>query len=129
MKWHLELPSDCPPDDAQPASGEFYRYVQNDPPQASDLLSQRELKPECEFDQPECVIRSVSIFRHKEDAIAMSKRVSLFRKPRWKLAVGSLKPKHGVVMNTPFNEQSHHSWWIAAECEHWKAFRVIAREN
>src|SRR5580693_7414166 len=101
MKWHLELPEECPPNDAEPAEGEFYHYVRNDPPAPYDFVSQREMHPhEEDFDQPECIIRSVSMIRGRHDAMEiLPNRVSAFRKKKWHLAVGRLTPKHGVVKN------------------------------
>ena len=60
MEWRNHLPNDCPPPDAEPANGKFYRLIKkkHTHPQLEDFLSKREEEPtkklpdgitECQF--------------------------------------------------------------------------------
>ena len=44
--WPPDFPEDCPPEDAVPADGVYYRIVNNDPPQSSDFVSVYHLRRE-----------------------------------------------------------------------------------
>ena len=54
MQWPDYFPDDCPPQDAEPATGEVYRVVKQNPPDSKDFMSQRERKRRKNFGEKEC---------------------------------------------------------------------------
>ena len=44
MQWPDYFPDDCPPQDAQPATGDVYRVVKQNPPESKDFIPFREKK-------------------------------------------------------------------------------------
>ena len=44
MQWPDYFPDDCPPQDAQPATGDVYRLVKQNPPESRDFIPLREKK-------------------------------------------------------------------------------------
>jgi hypothetical protein len=61
MNWFEELPPDCPPEQASPAGGRFFR-LGSLPPKDEDFWSHRKIHPEKIFRVSECISRSVSIY-------------------------------------------------------------------
>ena len=126
MKWFEELPEQCPPADAEPANGMYYRIVGGIPSKTEDYFSQRRLQPTKTFHGEgidECVIRSVSLF----DSIdAATKRLLLPKFRTHKVAVVQLEEKDGVVKKT-FGP-SHYSWWRTEEFDYTKAKLVTDEE-
>ena len=45
MDWYEQLPPLCPPTDASPCNGRFYRIAKGNPANDSDFFSQRKLQP------------------------------------------------------------------------------------
>ena len=45
MAWANFYPENCPPEEAEPASGTFYRLVRHNPPRAEDFKSVFEENP------------------------------------------------------------------------------------
>lgn len=113
MKWFEELPQSCPPADAQPCQGVFYRIVAVEPPMSSDFFSQRKLQPHRVFAGQgidECIARAVSLFKDKSDA---AKRLRLPKFRNSTIARVTLQPKDGLIKKTFQN--SHYSWWRSSE--------------
>ena len=83
--WPADFPDDCPPEDAVPAGGVYYRIVKNDPPQSS-VYEDRD-------DAIKCALKFDSLGTH--------------------IAAADLTPDSGKILKTPGLFPSHHTWWIA----------------
>ena len=117
------LPEDCPPDDAQPATGTVYRMLKGDRPTPDDFLSFRELKPGKAYPS-DCIASGLSVYTEIEGIRQLQRRVPRFRKA--KVGQGELDAVHGTIKNTPSQlHASHHTWWLAREAEPWTFFSVI----
>ncbi len=111
MKWFEELPPDCPPSDAMPPNGTFYR-LGSIPLDASDFWSHRKRFPEKAFKASECIVRSVSILDIVEDAIELRQLLpAMHSKPIYQVELSS---KDGMVLQTGSNIH-HFSWWRSTE--------------
>lgn len=123
MNWFEDLPALCPPADAVPARGRFYRIAKGLPTESEDYFSQRRLQPDKVFigeGIDECIVRSVSLFCTEADA---EKRLRL---PKFKsqiLVAIDLEPKDGVIKKT-FGP-SHYSWWRSTEFNYSQAQQVL----
>lgn len=65
MKFRDHLPVNCPPGDAQEASGNVYMLVSENPPKPEDFLSKREKhrdKPPFEPNEKECRACGLSVY-------------------------------------------------------------------
>lgn len=107
--WFEHLPEQCPPKEAKPCNGIYYRIAKGVPTESEDYFSQRMLQPEKIFQGEgidECILRAVSVFDNPEMA---QKRLKL---PKFKSQVVIkvvLSEKDGVMKKT-FGP-SHYSWW------------------
>lgn len=109
MEWFETLPVECPPSDAIPCKGVYYRIAKGDPATSDDFFSQRKLQPYKIFEGngvDECIARAVSLFKDKHDA---QKRLKLPKFRHSVIAAITLGPKDGVMKKTFRN--SHYSWW------------------
>ena len=109
MNWFEDLPAQCPPIDAEPCNGVFYRIAQGDPAVSTDFFSQRKLMPTRVFkglEADECIVRSISLFAAMDDA---RKRLKLTKFRNANIAEITLEPKDGMIKKT-FSD-SHYSWW------------------
>ena len=114
MPWPDYFPDDCPPNSAQPASSQVYRFIDGDSPQPEDFLSWREQNPNqsCPKGVTECQACGLSVFTTQEGVcIALRRKPFLRRK---QIALGQLAPDNGVLLNTPSKGtgDNHHTWWI-----------------
>ncbi len=75
MQWPDYFPDDCPPQDAQPATGDVYRLVKQNPPESKDFIPLREKKTGEDFGEKECQACGLSVFRNVEDAIRVKNRL------------------------------------------------------
>lgn len=119
MNWFEDLPPLCPPADAIPANGTFYRIAKGLPTESNDYFSQRRLQPTKEFTGEgidECITRSVSLFQSAEEA---RKRLRLPKFRNQQIVVVELTPADGVVKKT-FGP-AHYSWWRTKEFDYTKA--------
>lgn len=113
MEWFEKLPEQCPPIDAVPASGTFYRIAKGVPTESEDYFSQRRLQPDKVFigeGIDECIVRSVSLFSTLGDA---EKRLKLPKFRKDTVVSIELHPKDGVMKKT-FGP-AHYSWWRSTE--------------
>lgn len=123
MKWPEFYPENCPPEDAEPASGTFYRLVEYNPPQAKDFKSVFEENPE-QFTHIPMVKRcGLSVHTDPRDSNQLKKRVRKFRNRQ--IAEGRLNSTLGMIQHTPSAEESHHTWWVPIGAEPWLVFNVI----
>lgn len=109
MTWYEDLPPLCPPADAVPAKGRFYRIAKGNPVENSDFFSQRKLQPNKVFrglGVDECIARAISLFADKSDA---DRRLKLPKFRDANVAEVELEPKDGLMKQT--FSMSHYSWW------------------
>jgi hypothetical protein len=115
MNWYEQLPELCPPVDAVPCEGTYYRIAKGNPASNGDFFSQRKLQPNKVFTGlgvDECVARSISLFSDINDAI---RRLKLPKFRNAQIAAVTLEPKDGVMKKT-FSD-SHYSWWRSTNFE------------
>lgn len=110
MPWPDFYPDDCPPEDAEPASGEVYRMIRGRTPQEKDFKSYQEMRgPDAEFSQPECVVCGISVYTDIEDISRMrarlQQRVPKLRERKF-IAKGILNSSLGKILPTN-NTKSH----------------------
>lgn len=113
MNWYEELPPQCPPIDASPCNGRFYRIAKGNPASDGDFYSQRKLQPDKVFighGIDECIARAISLFADENDAV---KRLKLPKFRKANIAEVILQPKDGVMKKT-FSD-SHFSWWRSTD--------------
>lgn len=109
MEWFEELPQYCPPADATPSIGEYYRITNGNPAHSDDFFSQRKLQPGKIFKGQgidECITCAVSVFKDYADA---RKRLKLPKFRQSVIAKVIFEPKDGMMKKT-FSD-SHYSWW------------------
>lgn len=119
FQWPDDFSEQCPPSDAKPCDGQYFRFVSNPINSEKDFVS--------EFNRSErlrnrlikegnlgliCMAKGLSIFSKYEGAIATQKRIPRFRKSA--IAANVLTAHHGVLKPTPStrSDHSHCTWWI-----------------
>lgn len=115
------FPPNCPPSDAEDATGIFYRLVKNVPPLESDFLSWHELG-KTDRGSP-CERAGLSVFREMEDAQHYARAIPSIGKH---VATATLSGSDGKIKNTPRhpNGQSHCTWWPYQNVDRKAAFKV-----
>ena len=118
-------PPDCPPGDAEEATGVVYRVTRSDPPTPDDFLSFNELGVRLRKDTPfaRCQSRGLSVFRSLADA-----RHLLLAIPATGdyIAEGTLTPERGRTKLTPVHVRpTHTTWWCAEGINLAEGFAVI----
>ena len=96
---HLD---NCPPEDAEPASGIVYYLVRNDPPQEEDFILGIEKHPSVYKRRPAdqiCQAHGFSVYKDLEDALKTKRKRKGLRDTE--PAVGKLTPECGVIKSTP----------------------------
>lgn len=124
MEWPHFYPVNCPPTEAEPASGTVYRLVRHNPAQEKDFQAPWEEYPG-RFTEPTTTNCGVSIHTDIQDSQRLRNRVRKFKNRQ--IAEGELNPMLGMIQHTPSREKSHHAWWIPIEAEPWVVFKVISR--
>ena len=112
--WPSDFPEDCPPEQAFPTDGTYYRIVKNDPPESDDFVSvyrhnQRRAENIVKAGiRSECETMGLSVYTDRDDAIRCA-----LRYPRIgdKIASLSLAPESGKVLRTGGVFKSHSTWW------------------
>ncbi len=122
MEWPDYYPENCPPGDAEPASGTVYRLVRHNPPQAEDFLSTWEEFPG-RFPEPNIRICGTSVYTDPQDIERLKKRVRHLRDR--KTAKGEISRQHGMILKTKAVEKTHTTWWIPIGTKPWLVFEVI----
>ena len=116
--WPSDFPEDCPPEQASPANGTYYRIVKNDPPEPDDFVSlYRQNRRRAENIvkagmRSQCEIMGLSVYADIDDAIQCA-----LRYPRIgdRIASLSLAPESGKVLHTGGAFKSHSTWWKVEE--------------
>jgi len=110
MTFPNHFPDDCPSDSVQDANGIVFRFVRNEPPNASDFASiVVEGKP---YDpEKECQACGLSVLRTEEDVAEARKLCPWFKKR--KVAKARLSADWGKLAATEsLNIPNHHTWWV-----------------
>ena len=125
MQWPDYFPDGCPPQDAQPATGEVYRLVKKNPPESKDFIPTRKKQPSKDFGEKECEACGLSVLRNVEDAVRVKSRAPGMKKRL--VAKGTLNPHLGRIKRTPSKKfgQVHHTWWAPTDIQPWSVFRII----
>jgi hypothetical protein len=101
---------DCPPHDAEPASGRVFRCAKANPPKTREMKTHEEKGSLSDADP--CLRRALSVFRSQRDA---EHQIRLFR--RWKrrfVLSADLDHAHGKTKLTSGQQPTHTSWWPAS---------------
>lgn len=123
MSWPKFYPPNCPPADAKPANGVFFRLVKSNPPEPKDFIPHFKQFPNKAFECP-CKASGISVNPDDGNAINLLKRIPGYKKKL--VAVGELSPDCGVVLCTPIESNpSHHTWWHPDGLKTWTYFRVV----
>lgn len=110
MNWVETLPSQCPPADAVPPEGVYYRAVSANYSE-DDFVPHARLYPNRQYKGAlACIARALSIFTKKEDCINATKLPGLQNLGQTHIAKVTLTEKDGLVHKGK-NKDSHHSWW------------------
>lgn len=125
MQFPTHYPFGCPPEDSEPALGEAYRVVENNPPTPLDFRSPHEIKPGYNYGRLECHAVGVSLYRDIDDIYRMQKRIPAKR--NLQISIGTLSPEMGRTKPTVFKrkEKSHITWWVPIGVFPWLHFKVI----
>jgi hypothetical protein len=122
LEWPDFYPENCPPAEAEPASGTVYRLVRRNPAQAEDFETPWE-EYRNQFEPPTIENCGLSVHTDPQDSEQLRNRIKKFR--RRQIAEGSLNPTLGVIQRTRSLEKSHHSWWVPLGAEPWIVFNII----
>lgn len=112
--WPPDFPEDCPPEQATPASGTYYRIVRNDPPESSDFVSVYHLnRRRAEIaikrgERTQCETMGLSVYANRNDAAANARR---FKNIGDKIARITLRAESGKTLKTDGGYPSHYTWW------------------
>ena len=132
MTWPDFYPENCPPAEAEPASGFVYRLVKHDPARAEDFKSVFEENPK-RFTHISMVKRcGLSVQKDLQDSEQLEQLERLKKRSRIyknrQIAKGSLNATLGMMQHTPSKTyKSHHTWWVPVEAKPWTVFNIIIR--
>lgn len=115
-----DWPEGCPPSEAAPTSGEYFRVVRGAAASIEDFRSHRELGklPKA----PPCLRAGLSTFRVLDEAERMA---LLFPVPGSFVAQGTLDALFGVSMRTQGREPSHTTVWPFEKTDRIAPFRLV----
>jgi hypothetical protein len=129
-EWPESFPPACPPEDAVPAEGDFYRLVDTSQPTDGDFMSGLELQASGQRNKnrkwPDlCEAAALSLFGDLDETRYVRESTGPMRS--MKIARGNVSCS-GVMKATPHppRNRSHHSWWRPVGDEAWKTFEVMA---
>lgn len=122
MQWPDYYPQCCPPDDAEPASGQVFRLVEGSTPTFADFqpyfLQQLD---KYKGTKCECDAAGISLRKTIEDIMCLKRRVSRFK--RHHIAQASLEATHGKIKSS-FGS-SHITWWVPVTVQPHTLFTVL----
>jgi len=128
MSWPDSFPEGCPPSEALPISGIFFRCVNSDPPNQDDFLSAIEKNPRRRNPEDECKLYGVSMYTQIDDIKRLRNISPPFREMQ--IAQGQLGSEHGVMRNTKSKYgNSHYTMWFFKEIDVSSNFSVIPIEE
>lgn len=129
MQWPQFFPNNCPPNEAQPAVGEFYRIVLD---RLGRSLKRRHFSSHKESQSgrtwppgiSECDLCAISLTQSVDDAKELAQilvnRIPAHSQKAGRLAVGRLRPDDGMIQHAPDfanGIKSHHNWWCFSEVD------------
>lgn len=114
--WH-----DCPPSEAEPANGVYFRVGRHNPPTADDFRSQAELGRAVTGDQ--CLRVGLSMLRTLSDAQHLTRLTPKLGRQIYR---GELDASHGRTKLTSSQKSpSHTTWWPYADTDRVAPFEVV----
>ena len=126
--WPADFPEDCPPEQAVPANGTYYRIVRNDPPESSDFVSVYHLdrirasRVIRSGRRTQCETMGLSIYADMNDAVANARR---FKNIGDKIARITLRAESGKTLKTDGGYPSHYTWWKEESFEASSSVQVV----
>ncbi|MBP0016000.1 MAG: hypothetical protein J7647_00395 [Cyanobacteria bacterium SBLK] len=127
-EWPDFFPDGVPPENAIPAAGKAFRIVASIPPTDSDFLSNVEKYPDRSYGENLWMACGLSFHRQLECSKRTRKRFPALRKCR--IALGILKPEHGVQLETGNRKfPSHFTVWKRQDALIQPDFAVDGEEN
>ena len=125
LTWPDFYPENCPPAEAEPASGTVYRLVKHDPARAEDFKSVFEENPRGAIKKKTVKIYGLTVHGDSQDSERLKNRARKFKNRQ--IAEGSLNPTLGMIRHTASIEESHHTWWVPVEAKPWTVFNIMSR--
>jgi hypothetical protein len=130
FEWPEHFPESCPPSDAESAAGEFYRIVDEDPPDGEDFIGNLRLqqlglrfKNKKRPWSDDCEAAGLSVLADRDDVMNLREATGPMRLKA--IAYGDITGD-GVMKHTPSaSYKSHHTWWIPMGVEAHEYFRVL----
>lgn len=124
--WPEHFPQNCPPSDAWPAQGEFFRLVPTEPFTEEDFESHVEkfLKGQLKqrFWNDECTASGLSLLATRDGAEATRNAVGPLR---GHIITQGRIDQSGLVKKTSSKTAScHHTWWRPNGDIAWRSFTV-----
>lgn len=111
----------CPPSDAEPTSGVYFRVGRNNPPTADDFKSQSELGRA--LGAEECMRLGLSTLR---DLVEADHLIRLNRRLGSVIYKGELTDTHGKSKLTSSRQSpSHTTWWAYPDIDRVAPFSVV----
>jgi hypothetical protein len=125
--WPSWYPSDCPPETASQATGEFFRLVANDVVDEHDFrtnieLHQAGLMRKTWSDADDWKAAACSVHASREDADYTRSSFGALRKKR--IAKGRVDGDGRILATPSKTTESHHSWWRPISDRAWTTFSV-----
>ncbi|SBN62774.1 hypothetical protein GA0004736_1682 [Curtobacterium sp. 9128] len=123
--WPAWFPASCPPTDAVPASGVFYRLAANNPPVEEDFRSWMEeemlgLRRRTWSVGRDCQASACSVFDDEAEVLRLREASGATRS---RSVVSGDITGSGVMKHTPSGRNaSHHSWWRPLNDTAWTRF-------
>lgn len=128
--WPSDIPTDCPPADADHVQMVVYRFVKGSPPTQDDFTRPidrpRKVLP---AEEERCSLFALSVFADSEDIPVARRYIPGFKKRR--IVQGTIEPGDGVVLNSPTeiggspSMNSHHDWWVAEGIDPLPKFSIV----
>lgn len=111
--WPTDLPDSCPPSEAMPSTGLYYRLLRSNPATSKDYIRPRDSRKHRDLTGDDlCKASAFSVYADVEDARRVRETSPGFTHRI--VAQGELKPEMGVLHPTPTaTTESHASWWVA----------------
>lgn len=111
----------CPPEDAEPANGVYFRVGRNNPPTNEDFKSQAELGRAHSGD--ECLRLGLSTLRDLTEAKHL---IQLNRRLGSVIYKAELNSSHGKSKMTSSRQSpSHTTWWACSDIDRVSPFSVV----
>lgn len=113
--WPNHYPNSCPPNEAEPTSGQIYRFTYKSTPMAKDFKAFYDGDPSKDWGDLACQARGLSVYPTLEACREAAGKVPSLAKK--KLASGAMQVSYGKIAETPSkNTSSHMTWWVGADC-------------